>query len=183
VLDGVPFKGPEAAPVRVVEYSDFMCPFCRNLAGAFAGFMPQSEDKVSVYFKNYPLDQACNPIPRTVHDGACELALGGICANQQGKFWSYHDQVFAQEWHSATKDDVLRLATSAGLDSDAMRQCLDSSAAKDQLTRDIQEGKRLEVNATPTVYINGKRLEQIGGFMVAVESELKRLGIPLPRPR
>jgi len=182
-LAGVPSKGPAEAPIRVVEFSDFLCPFCRNLAGAFGGFMPQSQGRVAIFFKNYPLDQACNPVmTRTVHDGACELALGGICAEEQGKFWPYHDRIFAQPPTNPSNDDVVRLATEAGLDGNALRQCLSSPGARAKLDGDITEGRRLEVNSTPTVFVNGKRLEQIGGFLKAIESEAKRLGLPMPSP-
>jgi protein-disulfide isomerase/uncharacterized membrane protein len=183
-LGGVPVKGPKEAPIQVVEFSDFLCPFCRNLAGAFGGFMPQSQGRVAVFFKHYPLDQACNPVmTRTVHDGACELALGGVCAEEQGKFWEYHDRIFSQPPTNPSNDDVVRLAGEAGLDGEAMRQCLTSPGARAKLDRDIAEGKRLQVNATPTVFVNGKRLEQIGGFLKAIESESKRLGLPPLAPR
>ncbi len=182
-LEGVPVKGPAQAPIQVVEFSDFLCPFCRNLAGAFAGFMPQSQGRVAVFFKHYPLDQACNPVmTRTVHEGACELALGGVCAEEQGKFWPYHDRIFGQPPVNPSNEDVVRIASEAGLDGNAMRQCLSSPGTRARLDRDIAEGKRLEVNATPTVFVNGKRLEQIGGFLKAIESEAKRLGLPTPSP-
>lgn len=174
-LDGIPFKGPANAPVSVVEFSDFLCPYCRNLAGAFANYMPQSGGNVAIYFKNYPLDQACNPaLSRTVHDGACELALGAICAHEQGKFWPYHDRVFSQPPHEPTYEDVIGIATAAGLNGDQMRDCLDSSAARDELTAQIEEAQRLEIRSTPTVFINGKRLTQLGGFLNAIQSELEK---------
>jgi protein-disulfide isomerase/uncharacterized membrane protein len=178
-LAGVPVKGPKEAPIQVVEFSDFLCPFCRNLAGAFGSFMPQSQGRVAVFFKHYPLDQDCNPVmTRTVHEGACELALGGVCAEEQGKFWQYHDRIFSQPPTNPSNDDVVQLATEAGLDGSAMRQCLSSQAARSKLDRDIAEGKRVQVNATPTLFVNGKRLDQIGGFLKAIESESKRLGLP-----
>jgi protein-disulfide isomerase/uncharacterized membrane protein len=180
-LDGIPFKGPAGAPVKVVAYSDFLCPFCRNLASAFAGFLPSSQGRVAIYYKNYPLDQACNPsLSRTVHDGACELALGAVCANDQGKFWPYHDAVFSQPPENPSNEDVVRIATSAGLDGGALRQCLTSAGARQKLDREIGEARGLEVASTPTVYLNGRKLEQIGGFLKAIESESKRLGLPVP---
>ncbi len=182
-LEGVPAKGSAEAPIRVVEFSDFLCPFCRNLAGALGGFMPQSQGRVAIFFKNYPLDQACNPaMTRTVHEGACELALGGVCAEEQGNFWLYHDRIFSQPPTNPSNEDVVRLATEAGLEANALRQCLSSPSARAKLDRDIAEGRRLQVNATPTVFVNGKRLEQIGGFLKAIESESKRLGLPTPSP-
>ncbi|HXV59959.1 MAG TPA: thioredoxin domain-containing protein [Vicinamibacteria bacterium] len=177
-LEGIPFKGPADAPIRVAEFSDFLCPFCRNLAGAFANYMSQSSGQVAIYYKNYPLDQACNPgLSRTLHDGACELALGAICANEQGRFWPYHDRVFSSPPTNPSVDDVVGIASEAGLDGDTLRQCMGSPAAEQALSAQIQEAKRLEVTSTPTVFINGKKLQQLGGFLAAIESEAKRLGL------
>ncbi|HSF15695.1 MAG TPA: vitamin K epoxide reductase family protein [Vicinamibacteria bacterium] len=177
-LEGIPFKGPADAPIRVAEFSDFLCPFCRNLAGAFANYMTQSSGQVAIYYKNYPLDQACNPgLSRTLHDGACEVALGAICAHEQGRFWPYHDRVFSSPPTNPSVDDVVGIASAAGLNGDALRQCMGSPAAEQALSAQIQEAKRLEVTSTPTVFINGKKLQQLGGFLAAIESEAKRLGL------
>ena len=81
-------KGAANAPIKVVEYSDFLCPYCQAFAKAITAYVPKSRGRVAVYFKNYPLDQACQSgLKRTVHPGACKLALGGICAQKQGRFW------------------------------------------------------------------------------------------------
>ena len=113
--------GASKAPVQVVEFSDFLCPFCRNLAAALHSFLPQSGDRLQVFFKNYPLDLACNPkLQRTVHAGACNLALGALCAQDQGKFWAYHDRAFAGVGESPKPEDVVRLAGEAGLDGAAL---------------------------------------------------------------
>jgi protein-disulfide isomerase/uncharacterized membrane protein len=153
-LAGVPVKGPKEAPIQVVEFSDFLCPFCRNLAGAFGGFMPQSQGRVSVFFKHYPLDQDCNPVmTRTVHEGACELALGGVCAEEQGKFWQYHDRIFTQPPAAPTNETVVQLATEAGLDANALRQCLSSPGTRAKLDRDIAEGKRVQVYEIRSVLV------------------------------
>jgi protein-disulfide isomerase len=119
---------------------------------------------------------------RTVHEGACELALGGVCAEEQGKFWPYHDRIFQSPPSNPSAEDVVRIATEAGLDGNSLRQCLSSPSARSRLDRDLAEGKRLQVNATPTVFVNGKRLEQIGAFMKAIESEANRLGLPKTGP-
>ncbi len=172
-LEGIPFKGPDNALVSVVEFSDFLCPYCRGLAEAFSNYLPQSGGKVAIYFKNYPLDQQCNPsLPRTIHDGACELALGGICAYEQGNFWAFHDRVFDRPPNNPTNEDVVTIATAAGLDGEAMRVCLSSDAAAERLSKQIDEANRLNVRSTPTVYINGKKLNQLAGFLQAIETEL-----------
>jgi len=177
-LSSVPFKGPEEAPISVVEFSDFMCPFCQNLAVAFHNYLPESGGRVKIFFKNFPLDQDCNSaVSRTVHEGACELALGGVCAAKQNKFWEYHDRVFGAPPPSPTVGDVVQIAKAAGLDGEALQSCMASDAAKKELAAQIEEAQHLEVNATPTVFINGKRLRQLGGFMRAIEYESQQLGL------
>jgi protein-disulfide isomerase/uncharacterized membrane protein len=182
-LVGVPFKGPAAAPVRVVEFSDFLCPFCRSLAGAFATFLPQSGNRVAVYFKNYPLEASCNPnLKTTIHPGACVLALGALCAHDQGRFWPYHDKVYASPPRDPSPKDVARLAGEAGLDAAALETCLLSAKTRERLAAEIAEAQAAGVEATPTVFINGRRLSRINDFVQMVDKESSRLGLPALRP-
>ena len=172
-------RGPAGAPVQVVEFSDFLCPFCRNLAGALHSFLPQSGDRLQVFYKNYPLDQACNPkLTRTVHAGACNLALGAICAQDQGKFWPYHDRAFAGAGENPKPEDVVRIAGEAGLDRAALGTCLAAARTKDRLTAQIEEARRLGVQSTPTLYINGKKLPRINDFVQVVDKEAQAKGFP-----
>jgi protein-disulfide isomerase/uncharacterized membrane protein len=184
-LAGTPLKGPENAPIRVVAFSDFLCPFCRSLAGAFSNYVPRSANRVAIYFKNFPLDKTCHPnLPSTVHPGACVVALGAICAQEQGRFWPYHDKVFASPPNNPQAGDVTRLAGAAGLDAAAFETCLESQKAKDRLAAEIQEGARAGVKATPTVFLNGKLLPRVNDFLAAVDKEAARLGLPpLPQPQ
>jgi protein-disulfide isomerase/uncharacterized membrane protein len=184
-LTGTPFKGPENAAIRVVEFSDFLCPFCRQIAGAFANYLPASGNRVAVYFKNYPLEQTCNAsLGNTVHPGACTLALGGICAQEQDRFWPYHDKVFSSQLSNPQPKDVVALAGSAGLDAAVFETCLGSQKAKDRLAAEIQEGLKGGVQATPTLFINGKRLPRVNDFLTAIDKESARLGLPpVPQPQ
>lgn len=176
-LNGVPSKGVSGAPVQVVEYADFLCPACRNLARALTGFLPQSGNRVEIFYKNYPLEQACNPnLQRSAHPGACLLAKGGLCAQDQGKFWPYHDRVFERPMEKASQEDVLRFATGAGLDMAAFGACLSAAATRDRLTAQIAEAKRLGVQSTPTFYINGKKLPRIEDFIQVVDKEAQARG-------
>jgi len=178
-LDGTPDKGPAKAPVVVVEYSDFMCPFCRNLGLALSQFIPQAGGRVAVYFKNYPLDKACNDkLPGSTHPGSCNLALGAICARYQGKFDAYHDRAFQTEFHNPTAADVARVAGEAGLNAAAIEGCLEDPKAKADLAADVAEGNRLGVNSTPTVYIDGKKLPRINDFVAVVDKEARKKGFP-----
>jgi protein-disulfide isomerase/uncharacterized membrane protein len=179
-LKDVPVKGPANAPIQVVGYSDFLCPFCRGLAGALAQYIPQSGNRVAVYFKNYPLEQSCNPtIQNTIHPGACVLALGGLCANYQGKFEAYHDRVFSSsDLKNPQAADVVRMAGEAGLNAAAIESCLSDPRTREQLAAQVQEAKKVGVQATPTLFINGKKLPRINDFLQTVEKEAQRKGLP-----
>jgi protein-disulfide isomerase/uncharacterized membrane protein len=178
-VDDAASKGPVNAPVRVVEFSDFLCPFCRNLAGALAQFIPQAGGRVVVFFKNYPLDAGCNPrLKQSTHPGSCNLALGAVCAEKQGKFAAYHDKVFSTELRNPQITDVVRLAGEAGLSADAMSGCLEDPATRKALDAEIAEGNRLGVAATPTLYINGRKLPRINDFVAVVDKEAQKKGFP-----
>jgi protein-disulfide isomerase/uncharacterized membrane protein len=185
-LAGVPSRGGDMAPIHVVDYSDFLCPFCRQAAQGFAGWLPQVGGRVALYYKNFPLDMACNDrVHYSTHPGSCFLALGGICANDQGKFWAYHDKVFSTtNLQNPEAKDVLRLASEAGLDPAAMAACLDSPGTKSRLLTQIHEGSDAGVGATPTLFINGRKLPRIDHFVESVDKEARRLGLPpLPSPK
>jgi serine/threonine-protein kinase len=184
-LDGVPVKGPEQAPIKVVEYSDFLCPYCRGIAGAFANFLPNSGGRLSVHFKHYPLDKTCNTsLKESVHPGACWLAMGGICAQDQGNFWAYHDKVFSTALNNPQAKDVARLASEAGLDGARLESRLMDKRTVERVKADIAEGKDAGVGGTPTLFINGKRLPRVEYFLQTLEKESSRLGLPpLPPPQ
>jgi protein-disulfide isomerase len=182
-LTDVPAKGPGEAPVKVVEYSDFLCPFCRNLAGALSSFLTQAGGRVQIFYKHYPLEKACNPnLQRTAHEGACLLAQGAICAQDQSKFWAYHDRVFARPMERATRADVTRFANEGGLDGAAFGACLDAPKTRDRLTAQIAEAKRVGVESTPTLLINGKKLPRINDFLQVVDKESQARGFAPMQP-
>jgi protein-disulfide isomerase/uncharacterized membrane protein len=183
-LKTVPFKGPAEAPIRVVEFSDFLCPYCRQIAGAFAAYIPQSAGRVVVYFKNYPLDQTCNSsLKQTVHQGACNVALGAICAQDQGKFWPYHDRVFSSPPTNPQVSDVVSMAREAGLDAAAVESCVNNPATRQRLGAEIAEGSQAQVQGTPTLFINGKKLPRLNDFTATVDREASKMGLPpLPPP-
>ena len=178
-LEGVPVKGAPQAPIKVVEFADFLCPMCRNIAAAFDNFLPQAGGRVSVSYKHYPLDATCNSnLQQTVHPGACQLALGGICAQEQGKFWPYHDRIFANPPHNPGPADVQGIAAAAGVDAAAFETCMKAPRTAAALSAEIAEGQRGGVAGTPTLFVNGKRLPRLNDFMLAVDKEAKRLGLP-----
>ena len=171
-------KGPLSAPIKIVEYSDFLCPYCQGFAKAITAYLPKSRGRVSVYFKNYPLDQECQPgLKRTVHPGACKLALGAICAQKQGRFWAYHDKVYAAPPKNPSVDTVAVIAEGVGANKGAFFACLGSSEAAQELTSQIQEAKRVGVTSTPSVFLNGRKLPHANALLQGIKSESKRLGL------
>lgn len=181
-LSKAPSQGAPDGPITVVTYSDFMCPFCRDLALGMRNYLPTSGNLVKHHYKNFPLDTSCNAqIGRTVHQGACEVALGGICAAESGRFWEYHDKVFAHSWQSgiAKREDVLGLGAAAGLDSAKLGACMNATATKGRLAAEIAEGLKIGVASTPTVVVNGRRLPSSSVFLLAVDEERKRLNLPV----
>jgi protein-disulfide isomerase/uncharacterized membrane protein len=178
-LEDVPYKGPSGAPVQVVEFSDFLCPFCRNIAAGFNGFVPQAGGRVQLYFKNYPLDRECSPkLKASTHPGACWLALGGICAQYQGRFWPYHDRVFQADLKKPQPADVVRLAAGSGLNAAAFESCLLDPRTKQRLAAEIAEAQRAGVEATPTLFVNGKKLPRVNEFVPVVDKEAQAKGFP-----
>jgi protein-disulfide isomerase/uncharacterized membrane protein len=179
-----PFSGPANAPIQVVEFSDYLCPYCRGLAAAFKEYLPRSGGRVAIHYKNYPLDKSCNTeLQATVHEGACWLALGAICAQKLGPFEAYQDKANTTPAKAMTRDDALRVGGEVGIPAAAMGACLDSPATKARLTAEIEEARRVGVKATPTVFLNGKMLPRVNDFLLAVDKETRRVGLaPLQGP-
>jgi protein-disulfide isomerase/uncharacterized membrane protein len=178
-LSHSPTQGPKDAPITVVTFSDFMCPFCRDLAIGLKGFLPTTANQIQTRYKYFPLDKTCNTkLGQTLHPGACELALGGICAAEGGRFWEYHDKVFSERWDKATREDALRIGGAVGLDGKKLSACMDSAASRGLLAKDIEEGDRIGVGSTPTIFVNGRKLQSSGVFLLAIDEEKKRLNLP-----
>ena len=178
-LSRAPMEGAKDGPISVVSFSDFMCPFCRDLAMGLKNFLPTAGNQIQIRYKNFPLDGSCNVrLGQTIHQGACELAKGGICASENGRFWEYHDKVFSQRWDRATRDDVLKIGAAVGLDGAKLQSCMDSAATRGILAKDIDEGWNVGVGSTPTIFVNGRKLQSTGVFLLAIEEERKRLNLP-----
>jgi protein-disulfide isomerase len=171
-------KGPADAPIKVVEFADFMCPGCRAASGALREYLAQNGD-VNLTFKNFPLEKACNPgLNQTIHQGACELALGSVCAADLGVFWAYHDRIFSRAWEVATRQDVIDNGVAVGMDKAKLVACLDSPEAKSKLALQVKEGFETMVQSTPTLVVNGKKLNMPSDFSSTVEAERKKMPAP-----
>ncbi|MBI4354858.1 MAG: thioredoxin domain-containing protein [Candidatus Omnitrophica bacterium] len=157
---GDPVQGPDAAPVTLVEFSDFLCPSCQTFFVSHRVLRTNEPERVRLIFKHYPLDQACNDfIQNTTHPGACRYAIGAECAQRQGKFWTYYDGVFEEARRITPQPlDVQRLEQilpRMGLNLPAWRQCVGDPTALQAVKRDIETAHRLGVTSTPSLFING----------------------------
>jgi protein-disulfide isomerase len=167
-VDGAPFKGPAKAPVTIVEFTDFHCPFCKKFLATLAQLEAQYGDKVKLVFRDFPIDQL-HPAARKAHEAA-------RCANDQGKFWAYHDKLFATAPRSSI-DNLKTYAKEVGMDVAAFDKCLSSAKYQAAVQKDIDEGARLGVTGTPAFFINGRLLvgaAPLENFVRIIDDELAR---------
>ncbi len=159
-------KGETFAPLRIVEFSDYECPACRAFHGALEEILKNYGKRIHFVHKNYPLDQACNPtLPFPMHINACFLANAVRCAGEQGQFWEMNDRVFVlPEVDDAKGPEVVmkavyQTAADLNLDTEAFKDCIYSGRQLEKIRQDIQEGTRLGVQGTPSVWMNGRKLK------------------------
>lgn len=156
-----PVKGSADAAVTVVEFSDFLCPFCAKAAKYLKLAESSNHDTARFVFRHYPLDKSCNRNLRSdVHPGACLLAEGSICADEQNKFWEYHDIAFETKG-KISRSVVMDIASNIGLDSSEFESCLDSGRGLKVVNEDIDAAFNAGVKSTPTLFINGRTLRGV----------------------
>jgi protein-disulfide isomerase len=143
-----PSKGPKDAPLTVVVFSDFQCPFCKRVEPTLARLESQYPRQVRMVWKNFPLP---------FHDNARPAAQAAMAANAQGKFWEMHDQLFAHT-DALEAPSLERYAEALRLDMKRFRADLASGAHDEQIQRDLEQGQALGVRGTPVVFINGRKI-------------------------
>ena len=156
-----PFMGSESAGLTVVEFSDFLCPYCAKAAKFLKVAGSSNHDRARFVFRHYPLDKSCNPrLSSNVHPGACLLAEGAVCAQEQGKFWAYHDIAFETKG-KISRSVIQNIAERIDMDLEAFNSCLDSNRGLKVVTEDIQAAINAGVTGTPTLFINGRKLRGV----------------------
>jgi protein-disulfide isomerase/uncharacterized membrane protein len=157
-LPALEVYGKADAPVTIIEVSDFLCPYCAITSRLIDDLIQTNPETLRVLFVNFPLDRRCNPnIRAAMHQGACELAMGAICAAAQEKLQLYQSKAFAARKPNFTKEDFARIAPQAGLNQAAFDQCLRTPLTVKTLQMQIEAAQSHEINATPTLFINGKQ--------------------------
>ena len=182
-LDNDPIQGNNDAPITVVEFSDYQCPFCKR---TFDNIMPELKEKyvdtgkVKHVFRDYPLPFHQNGIP---------AAIAAECANEQGNFWQYHDILFSKqaEWENlsgnATNEKFKEYVNNmTQVDTSKFNSCVDSQKYKDEVEKDIADGSTYGVSGTPTFYIGNKEngYTQIVGAqpLASFENIINKLSSP-----
>jgi len=156
----IPSKGAATAEDDLIEFSDIECPHCGSLHRTVATlFEERGPAGLRVRFVNYPLDRECNPhVSRSVHPTACLSARGGICAQEQGRFWPFAEATFALQ-EPRSRAVMLDTARKVGLDMVRFAECLDAEQTARTLAEDIALAHTAGVRATPTVLVNGWTFE------------------------
>jgi protein-disulfide isomerase len=166
-----PRLGPEKAPVQVVEFADYECPYCQKVSDDLKKLREQFGNQVSLVYKDYPLP---------MHPLAERASEAARCAGLQGKFWEFHDSLF--ETKKLDLPELKQEARALKLDTVRFDQCLDSSEQAPIVKKNVLEGQRLGLTGTPSFFINGHFMSGAIGYAKLRETVLQELsGITGPK--
>ncbi len=166
-LEGVRMRGPEDAPVTIVEYSDFQCPYCRRAQPILAMVAQEYEGKIRWGFKDMPLAD--------IHPEATRAAIAGRCADEQGMFWELRDKLFEQELF--TDGMYADVAKEIGIKEKRLLECMDSGKYDAAVQADFEEARSFGVDGTPAFVVNGALLTGAQPFEVFRKTIDRELGI------
>jgi len=162
-----PVRGPANAPITIIEFSDYQCPFCARVNPTLEQVRKTYGDQVKIIFKDFPLPN---------HAQAPKAAEAAHCAGEQGKYWEMHDQMFANQ-RALNVPELKQYATALSLDAAKFNQCLDSGKHADVVAAGLAQGESMGVNSTPTLYVNGRALigaQPFEAFKQIIDEELAR---------
>lgn len=165
--DGAPTKGPETAPVTLVVFSEFQCPFCARFVPTLKQIEDTYQDKVRIVWKHLPLD---------IHKEAVGAALAAEAARKQGKFWEYHDRLFANQKRLGP-EDLKQHAKDLQLDLRRFEADLLNADDKKRVDADVAEAGTLGIAGTPGIFINGRFIagaQPFETFAKTIDEELAR---------
>jgi protein-disulfide isomerase len=159
-------RGDPQAPVTIVEFSDFQCPFCQKAYPVVKELLSRYEGRIKLAFRDFPLQQ--------VHSQAEMAAEASRCALEQGKFWEYHDLLFSNHG-KLDQEQLMENARTLKLDENSFSSCLSGGKFQSDIEKDLEAGTRLGVDGTPAFFINGVLLsgaQPLSVFVKRIEAEL-----------
>lgn len=169
-IDDDPLKGSKNAPVTIIEFSDFQCPYCGRF---YSQTLPQIEEK---YIKTGKVNFVYRDFPLSFHQYAQKAAEAAECADEQGKFWEYHNKVFENQ-QSLNIANLKKWALDLNLDESKFNNCLDSGRYEEEVKKDFQDGSTAGVTGTPAFFVNGILVEgahPFESFKQIIEAELAK---------
>lgn len=166
--DDDPYLGSASAPVTIVEFSDYQCFYCKRFSDhTLDALLDRYGSKVRYVFRDYP----------TLGPQSDKAALASECADDQGKFWSYHDALFANQSTGLSDRKLLDLAKRLGLDQGQFNGCFESARHRAEVDLDLWDGEWYGVSGTPTFFVNGTKLvgaQPLNVFIEFIDYELQR---------
>jgi protein-disulfide isomerase len=162
-------KGGPAAPVTIVEFSDFHCPFCKRVQPVVTQVLQKYGDKVRLVYKDFPLD--------SLHPQARAASEAARCAGEQGKFWEFHDKIYAGSSESSAATMTRYAKEVAVGDMAKFEACVTSRKYQAVVQRDVAEGVKLGLSGTPGFFINGRLLsgaQPLEAFASIIDAELEQ---------
>lgn len=173
VEGGAASKGEENAPITIVEFSEYQCPFCKRYVDeTYVQIWEEYGDQIYYVFHDYPL---------AFHPHAQKAAEAARCAGDQGKYWEMHDLLFNERDKWAEKEeigaDLRNYATRLGLDKNRLEECLSSAKYTQAIKDDFALGEKIGVSGTPTFFINGQKIvgaQPFTTFKAIIDAELKK---------
>ena len=167
-VDGFPSLGPEDAPIVIVEFSDFQCPYCARFHDqTLQPLLDAYPGKIRFVYRHFPLS--------TIHSNAFQAAEASMCAYEQGAFWPYHDGIYENQ-AELSAEPYVQMAADLGLDVESFRTCLENEEYKGLVQNDVELAVSLGVRSTPTFFINGLPFigaQPLDAFKQVIDSELK----------
>jgi protein-disulfide isomerase len=163
---GFPSLGPDDAKIVIVEFSDFQCPFCRQFHDeTYQALLDAYPGQIRFVYRNLPLT--------SIHPSAMPAAIASLCANDQGKYWEFHEKLFSNE----TLDEAtyIQYATDLGLDVETFTACLSSGSHDEFIQQDMDFSLGLGVQSTPTFFVNGLAIvgaQPLANFQEIIDKEL-----------
>ncbi|MBU0530461.1 MAG: DsbA family protein [Candidatus Aenigmatarchaeota archaeon] len=169
LTDNDPMKGDANAPITIVEFSDFQCPFCsRFYTDAYPRIIQEYVDtgKAKIVYRDFPLT--------SLHPQAQPAAEASECANEQGMFWEFHDKIFENQG-SMSPEAYKQWAADIGLNTEQFNSCFDSGKYRSEVQKDLADGQAAGVSGTPTFFINGQKLvgaQPFEAFKAVIDNSL-----------